>query len=190
MPTLREFAYALYGVFRFARFDSGAMAWFGTDAGSCRRSFFAAVVVAPFYYAVLLVNYASDPGTIGALRFVAVETCAYVIHWVAYPLLMVQVCRMIDRENRLFVYITAQNWVAVPQNLIYLLAILLAQAGLVGIAAANTIGIVLFLVIAAYDWFVAKTALGIGTLAAVLLVGVGIFLNIFIRAFADMILLG
>ena len=54
IPTAGETLRALYGAYRLARLDAGGMAYFDSSIGGFWRSFFAAVLVVPFY-ALLLV---------------------------------------------------------------------------------------------------------------------------------------
>jgi len=49
VPSAREMMYALYGAYRLARFDAGGMRYFDASIDGFWRSFFAAVLIAPFY---------------------------------------------------------------------------------------------------------------------------------------------
>lgn len=188
MLTLREIVYALYGAIRLARADASGMGYFDATRAGFWRSFYAAALVAPLYAAVLIARMATDPAAPSPLPFAIVEASAYVIHWVAYPLLMVTVCRRIGCEQKYVGYIVAYNWAAVLQNVLFLPLTLLGILGAFGTGVANFALASAFALILLYDWFIARTALGLGNLQAIPLVIAGLFLNLFIGAASESLL--
>lgn len=184
MLTVREFVSSVYGAVLLARFDARGMGFFETSPGGFWRSFYAAVLLAPLYSMVMLAHLAEGTGGEFGLRFVVAVASAYVIHWVAFPLLMVTVCRQIDREQHYRPYVVALNWCALLQNAVFLPLTLLAVKGALG-PAAGLLGGAAFIFILAYDWFVTRTALRIGGPAAAMLVLLAVGVDVLISATLD-----
>ena len=183
MPSASQVMYALYGAYRLARFDAAGMRYFETSIEGFWRSFFAAVIVAPPYAVLLLLRYRNEFAEVDPLRYLCVETIAYVIAWVLFPLVMVTVAEFLERRERYLGYIVAYNWAAVLQNLFYLPFAMLSRDGGAEIGALDFFSLVAFGAIMVYTWFVTKTALDVpgGTAAAVVVLDLvlGVFLNLF-----------
>ena len=56
MPSLAEVARAIYGAWRLMLFDADGMTFFDLSTGGFWRSFFAAVVVAPLYAVLVVID--------------------------------------------------------------------------------------------------------------------------------------
>ena len=181
MITAREVVVSLYGALRLARFDAGGMAFFDTSRDGFWRSFYAALLVAPLYLAVLLVRFASGEVEADALRYLVVEASGYTIHWVAFPLIMFTACRAMEREERYVPFIVAYNWAAVIQNAVFLPVALFGFLDVFPENFSILVGGILFSAILVYDWFVARTALQVSALIAGLIVAFGLFLNLFVN---------
>ena len=188
MPTAGETLRALYGAYRLARLDAGGMAYFDASIGGFWRSFFAAVVVAPFYALLIEMRYRTGVVEAAAARFAAVEIIAYVIAWVAFPLAMVSVARVLEREERYLGYIVAYNWAAVLQNALYLPIAMIGVAGGVGAGSANAAGLVALFLILGYSWFVARTALAVAAGTAAAVVALDLVLGVVINSVAESML--
>ena len=120
MISAREVLTALYGALRLARFDPSGLDFFEQTETGFWRSFFAAVLVAPFYLMLTSIRYSGLTETVPFVRFLAIETIAYVIAWVAFPLLMAALTRSLGREAHYIRTIVAYNWAAVWQNALYM----------------------------------------------------------------------
>ncbi len=185
MISAREVASSLYGALRLARLDAGGMAFFNRSLEGFWRSFFAAVIVAPGY-AVLTIR-ELDPALAAArpVRVFLVEAIAYIIGWVAFPLVMAYVCDLLEREERYIGFIVAYNWAVVVQMAGFLLVSGLASAPFLSGLAAHLLVFAAFLAILFYQWFIARTALGIETGRAIMVVGVDLALVVLIAAVAS-----
>ena len=86
MLNTRELAASVYGAYRLARLDPNGLRFFDASPAGARRSFYAAAIVAPFYALMLAVG-APEPAS-DTLRFSLVEGIAYVLSWVAYPVIV------------------------------------------------------------------------------------------------------
>ncbi len=188
MPSAQEAVLSLYGAYRLARFDARGMTYFETSIEGFWRSFFAAVIVAPFYAVLLFMRYAASETGVGAMRFASVEAIAYVIAWVAFPLAMVFLARVLKREERYLGYIVAYNWAAVLQNGLYLPLGMLGVTAAVPVGAANVLGLIALSLILVYTWFIARVALNVGAGPAAALVALDLVLSVFINAVASAML--
>lgn len=185
MPTSKEIFTGLYGAYRLAHFDDRGMQYFDATIRGFWRSFFAAVLVAPLFLALVLVRYPTLAKEVALSRFVVIEAIAYIIAWVAFPVVMVSVARAIDRDHYFIRYIVAYNWAAVLQNALYLPIAIMASAGILADAAATTLGLLALLAIVIYVWFITRTALDIPPGLAAGIVGMDFLLSVVINAIAD-----
>ena len=76
------------------------------------KSFFAAVIVAPFYFFVLMQQFQMGGGEGSPAHFLAIQAIAYVVAWVLFPFVFAFHQYQMARElNEMLV---AQNKPAVP----------------------------------------------------------------------------
>ena len=173
---------ALYGAYRLARADTGGMSYLNTSLEGFWQSFFAAVLVAPLFFLLLIIRLnVSDIGA-SALRFLALEGIAYVIGWILFPLVVFYLAQVLERERLYCGFIVAYNWASVLQNAIYLPFATLFELGMVGGSSAELINLTLLCLVLAYTWFVTKTALNVAGIVAcgvvILDVGLWIIVNL------------
>lgn len=185
MVTSREVVTALYGAYRLARFDPSGLDFFDATIAGFWRSFYAAVLVAPVYLLLLLIRYAQLAEQISPFRFFAIEVIAYVIAWVAFPLIMASLARTLGRDAFFIRYIIAYNWGAVLQNALYLPIAMLATGGLLAGPSANALGFLALSLILVYVWFITRTALEVAGGIAAAIVGLDLLLSIFINGYAE-----
>ncbi len=185
MLSAREAATSLYGAYRLARFDARGMTYFETSLAGFWRSFFAAVIVAPLYAVLLLLRHGAGETAVDGVRFAAVEAIAYVIAWVAFPLVMVYLVRVLNREERYLGYIVAYNWAAVLRNALYMPVFML---GVTGTVPAGPLILIALSVVFVYIWFIARVALDVGAWTAVALVALDFVLSVFIDVVASSML--
>ena len=145
------------------------------------RSFTAAILIAPLFALLLTIRYHVNEAGVSLLRFTAIETIAYVVSWVAFPLLLFHLTDILGIGHRFIRYIVAYNWASVLQNLLYLPFALLVEAHLVQGAGSTFFGIILLGLVLLYTWFVTRTALEVTNLLAAGLVMIDLVLSIFIN---------
>src|SRR5215469_3477707 len=105
-----EVQLAIVGSLRLARGDRGGLSFFDRSVDGFWRSFRAAVIAYPLYLALLSMRVTdAEWERSGALLIATVETIAYVIAWVAFPLIMLTVTRWIGRANRFFDFMVPYN---------------------------------------------------------------------------------
>lgn len=188
MITIRESFSALYGAGRLARFEADGMAFFDVSANGAMRSFYAALIVAPFYGILLAMRFPMDRLGAGALRYTVVEIITYVVSWVAFPVIMASLAKFIEREEKYPGFIVAYNWASVLQNALYISVSVLAASGAISGEIANVLGIGVLIVVLIYSWFVATTALDLGAVTAAGVVILDLVLSVFINAFSETLL--
>ena len=155
-----ELQLALTGCLRLARGDRGGLSCFDRSLDGFWRSFRAAVICYPLYLVLLAMRVSvAEWQTSGGWRIVMVETIGYVVAWVAFPLLMLNVVRWIGREHRFFEFMVPYNWCQVPQSALFVLVGLESASGILSIQASQAIDIVAALATLVYEWFIARVAL-------------------------------
>jgi hypothetical protein len=188
MLTVREASTALYGAFRLARLDAGGLSFFDASVDGFWRSFYAALLVAPLYLLLVLVRYVTEFGEASSVRYVLVESIAYAISWLAFPVLMDVVSGFLGRRERYIRYIVAYNWAAVLQNALYLPIVIFGITGAIPQGAASTLAVVALALIFAYIWFITRSALAVPGPTAAGIVVADFLLSVLIQATADRLL--
>jgi hypothetical protein len=102
MASLSEVSSALHGAWRLAFLDRAGMAYFDRSERGFWQSFSAAVLVYPAFLVLLGLHVADAQWEAsGSARIILVETIGYVISWVGFPLLMLEVARfLVDAGGR------------------------------------------------------------------------------------------
>jgi hypothetical protein len=177
-----EIASSLYGTYRLARGDVKGMGFFNISEEGFWHSFTAALLVAPPFIILLAVRYLVSEGDANLLRYTSIHAVAYVIGWVAFPLLIFYLVDILNIGQRFMLYIIAYNWASVLQNILYLPFAILVEAHLLNGSAASFIGIFLLGLVFLYIWFITKTTLEISTFLAIGFVVIDLTLSIFINS--------
>ena len=165
MISLREISSSLFGASRLAAGHTDGMEFFNRTTEGFWHSFFAAVLVAPGYFILGLIDSESIP--VVPVHDAMVWILAYVIEWVAYPSLMIAVARLLEREDRYIGYIVAYNWGRVPPMLLFLAVTIIVNGLGFGAMFAGLVGITALGLVLTYYWFITRTALDVpGTTAA------------------------
>jgi hypothetical protein len=177
----QEARLALAGTLRLAVGDRSALACFDRTLDGFWRSFRAAVICYPLYLVLLAMRVSvAEWQRSGGWRIVIVETIGYVIAWVAFPLLMVNVTRWIGRAYRFFDFMVPYNWCQVPQSLLFVLVGIESGSGLLSANASETIDVVAAVATLVYEWYIARIALETTGSAAGFVVLVDLVLGVFL----------
>jgi hypothetical protein len=168
MLTARDLSHGLFGAWRLARLDRGAMAYFDATIDGFWKSFWAAAIVAPAFVVMTAfsLSQANLPERFGFVEIALVEASRYVIAWVAFPLLMTTVADLLQRGERYVGFIVAYNWAQVVEMAVVLPVFLFVVASGLPASEPNAYYTVLFFAITLYYWFIARTALQISGWAA------------------------
>ncbi len=163
------------------------MRWFDRTIEGVWRSFRVAGLVAPGWALVLYLHDLSGSPPPDLARYVVAQATAYVMLWVAFPLVLAHLAPIIDREEELADFIVAYNWSAIPQMAIMLpLAFLLStQTDVSGwIQALVLVGRLALFV---YEWFIVRTALRLGGFAAAGVVVLDLLISVTIGEIGDLL---
>lgn len=185
MSGLSKTLNALYGAYRLARFDAGGLNHFEATKAGFWHSFKAALIVLPMYLIIIYIRWTHPGIEASGLQYFTVEIIAYVIGWTAYPVVMIYIVKLLEREKNYKRCIIAYNWAAVFQNLIY------TPVAIFGLSNAHGAGLLtLFtvMIILSYSWFVAKAALDIKPLTAWLIVVIDILISVIFGQWVDALL--
>ncbi len=184
MPSLSEIIAALYGALRLGRFDPRGLSYFVATVEGFWRSFFAAILVAPIFSVTVLVQFADAEITAPRMAFGVVEVLAYVVSWLAYPVVIEWLTRQLKCRDRFLAYMTAYNWSAVVQHVIIGTIILLAGTEALPSSLGQIVWITGTIYLLAYVWFIARIALAVRPLAASAIVAVDLLLSFLIGSIA------
>jgi hypothetical protein len=164
--SLAEVASGVYGVWRLAWFDAGGMRYLDRSLDGFWRSFRVAILAAPFTALLVALDFPDRHLTGGWFMILAGESIAYVIGWVAFPLLAYYGTEMVDRRPQYFGLIVAYNWSNLIQLAAVLFASLVAHSGILPVVASQGLILAADIAILVYEWFIFRTALALPGLAA------------------------
>jgi len=178
MVSAVEVARSAYGAWRLARLDPNGMAHFNASREGAINSFAVAVLVLPFYLVFLAIDWAGTDLPVG--RIAVVEAIAYVIGWTAFPVLCLPILRLLDRDDRLYGFLSAYNWSHLVQMAVIFPVFLIVAGPGIGPATAM-LALLARIAVLVYEGYVIKTALNVSAAQAAALVlldvAVGLTLN-------------
>jgi hypothetical protein len=170
MITVHEATSALYGASRLARFDGSGSRYFDDSLRGFWHSFYAAALAAPFYAVLVYADFSADPDQTDLFRYGLAQALGYVVGWVIFPLAMIGVSRLLDRETKYVRYIVAYNWSAVVQAAVFTPFGMLSGFSGPELSWASFPAILAMGYLLVYAWFVAKEGLAITSFQAVAIV--------------------
>lgn len=176
-----EVQLALTGALRLARGDRGGLACFDRSLDGFWRSFRAAVIAYPLYLVLLAMRVTlAQWERSGGFVIITVETIAYIIGWVAFPLVMLAVAQRLGRAHRYFEFMVPYNWSQVPQSALFVLVGLGTESGLTGSPAAEAIEVAAGAAVLVYEWFIARVGLEVTSLSAALVVCIDLAVGVIV----------
>lgn len=180
---IREAIVSLYGAWRLARLDPRGIELFDRSEAGAVRSFAAAVPVLPLYVLAALMLAPRGPTT-HPLRWLSVQAIAYVLSWVAYPVAAESLTRVMGCRSRFAGYLSAYNWSMVLQNVALLPLTLLTILQVLPDDVMQFLWLAAIAAIMGWLWFIARSALAVGGLAAAGLVVVDELISMLIDSLA------
>ena len=181
-----EMRLALVGALRLAKGDRGGLSCFDRSLDGFWRSFRAAVIAYPLYLILLMMRVTiAEWERSGGFYIIVVETIAYVIAWVAFPLAMLTVTRWLNRSHRFFDFMVPYNWSQLPQSALFVLVGLQSTSDAISTQPAQVIEIAAAIAVLVYEWFIARVALETTAAAAALVVLVDLVLGVLISHVAS-----
>ena len=185
MLSLREASYALFGAWRLAHFDLQGTAYFDRSPQGALRSFWVAAILLPAYAVMVLLHLIERPPALGPAALVLVHGIAYLVGWTAYPVAVLWLARLLDREAERFGYIAMYNWSQLLVMVIVLPISALRVGQMLPEGLTGLLELTVNLAVMAYLWFIARAGLRVGPLAAVGLVAVDITISMMVLSIAD-----
>ncbi|MDP6706608.1 MAG: hypothetical protein QF893_09720 [Alphaproteobacteria bacterium] len=174
MPNGQEIVSSIYGAWRILRFDPGALTHFNQTVEGFWRSFFAALLVAPAYLVSSLVRFfslpAEDTAEVDPLAFLTLRLLGFALAWIAFPVAMIWLTRLLQFGQRYVVYIIVWNWSSVVAMAIMLPLVILLSLGVFPEGIAGGIMIFAFGCVLFYAYLVARVGLECGTGTAIAIV--------------------
>lgn len=177
MIALADVVRGLGGAWRLAHFDRAGQGWIDATAAGFVRSFAAAAIVAPGWVLLKLIVWSDAPTPAAIDWSVApfVLPSAYIVLWVAYPLLMAGVADVLGRGERWVAFVVANNWMQIVQLAVALPATVVIA--LLGPPWAIPVALAAQALLAAWSWFLARVMLDIGGLPAAFVVVIDLVLS-------------
>lgn len=186
-----EIARSIRGAFRIAMLDADAPRWFNLSVEGFWRSFLAPVMLAPFYFGLILYDAGAGAGAgAGAAAegvdaadpdgLILLRVLSFTLGWVVYPLAMIPIARMLQLGGAYVPYIIMWNWSAVPQAALMvpaLLAVEIMQPRAAGLLFMSAMLTVLF-----YGYLVARAGLRCAPATAAGVVVLDLVLSLLINA--------
>ncbi len=180
MLTIRELVRSVYGAWRLAHLDPGGMVFFDATVEGFWRSFRVAILLLPIELLALGLRLGMQPSEAGLGRIVTVDLIGYAIGWMAFPLAAYYLVAALGREKEYVGYIVAYNWSSILQMGVHLIVLTLAAGQMLPDVVLNLLEWIVLAALLGYVWFIAKTALKIGNLPAVGLVGIDLMISFLI----------
>jgi hypothetical protein len=175
-------AAGLAGAWRLARLDRSGMRYFEATPEAFWRSFQAAIIAAPIYVVLVLLRSDDHPLSPDPVRAALIETIGYVIQWTAFPLAAWYLTRAFNVSGRYFGFMVAYNWANVLQFIAFLPVALLSASGMAAGGFVNIVALLFTAAVVYYQYFIARTALGIDALPALAFVAADFMIGLFLDA--------
>lgn len=181
--------HALMTAFRVARFDNNAVDDFDQSVDGFFRSFFGIVLAAPLYSIAVMAQHriaeelaeaSGESLPVTGAGFYLIEWGAYVVNWIALPVVMILITRLIGVAPRYVPFIVAYNWgscFVLALSAIPYFFYLLGVIPLIGVALLYYPVVIFALV---YHWRIARDGLQIPGLTAAGIVLLDLLLSILI----------
>ncbi|MEM7043705.1 MAG: hypothetical protein AAF543_12915 [Pseudomonadota bacterium] len=182
MPDRQEIFASLYGAWRLACFDESGMSHFNISVEGFWRSFFAAVILAPFYMLSIGQDFMLPEGGF-SFWAAMVHFLTYAVSWILFPLVAFFATDLLGLGQRFTALVVAVNWTSV-----LIFGLLTISFGLVAMVQQAVAELALFILTTAlivYHWFVIKTALDSTAAIAIAFVLFNFLLGAMLHQVAD-----
>jgi len=188
VPGLNEIYASLRGSFELALGRAGGLAYFENSFDAFWRSFTVIILIAPIYAVHVLAEHTNlvtgemaDPETFSTNLYFIMKAFVLVIDWLAFPVLMVVIARLLNLTAGYGVYITVFNW----SSLLIVLALtppfVAWTFGIIGDLPANILTLGILMLVLRFRWFTARIALGASPVKATGLVFIEFLLSVLIN---------
>jgi len=155
----KEIAKTLHGLFLIIKFDNNFVNLFDNSEKYFWKSFYAAIIVAPFQFIYewgLYINLDEKPPLI---RIIPIEILEYIILWLLFPLVMNYIVKVINREDKYFNYIIAYNWFQMGISITIMPFVILSIFNLLPSIIGSLFETLIFIIFVLYNIFIARETL-------------------------------
>jgi len=192
---LVEITKSINGAWRIARMDQNALNYFNISIEGFWRSFLAVLIVLPLYVVFLVLNLGQLSGmelptgsATSKELYVAIKLAAHILGWLAFPIVMIPISRLMDLSQSYVPYIIVWNWSNVLVMAVILPAVLLfppsAQSG----QSAKLILMAAQITVLFYGYLVARAGLQCKILTAIGVVMLDLLLGLLFNLLAGRLL--
>ena len=176
-PSLGEVSVALYGAWRLMRFDPNGLNYFVTTRDAFWKSFYAAVLCLPG----IMITIQAANGGLSTLHGLISHGLAYLVGWVALPVVLHGICEVIGKQHHFIRCVIAINWSLVLQTYFFLpFSLMSSFEQAPGIWAFASLAALLFVLV--YEGYIFHRSLEVTTLAAAGLVAVDVALSLLLSS--------
>lgn len=189
VPTRQEIANNLNGVWLLVKRDRGGVSWLDGSVDGFWKSFFAAVMLAPFYALMLWMARYSTMAEADLTAVILIEGVAYIGAWMFWPLVASEICRFLDPGMDARTYIVACNWSEVWIMALRLPLLTLAVSGIFSDGAYAFLSLIAMGAVIYYRYIIARETLPAATPLAIGLAITDMMAGILWRMGTDMAVL-
>ncbi len=189
VPNRAEIESSLYGAWRLARLDPGGLNYLNLTIDGFWRSFFVIVPLLPLQ--LLLAWLVADPDAVAALGaggWILIRGFLSIFAWLFFLGTMAPLSRTLGLSNNYPTYVIAWNWASAVQMGFLLPIGLLFGLGLLSPQLGGLLLLAAWLAIIAYDFVIARLALGADRLTAAGVVIYSVVLELVIESAAEALL--
>ena len=148
---------------------------FGSSPDNAKQSFAAAIVALPIYAVLLFIGPDAVVTQRSGVESALIHFVFYVLLWTAWPFVAIVAAHLSGRRERYFHYLTAFNWSMTIQASVWLAAyVLTLTLGLEGSLARLTT-VAAITIVALYHIHILREAMDLGTLQALWIAMVNLF---------------
>ena len=192
---LVEITQSLNGAWRIARMDQNALNYFNMSIEGFWRSFLAVLIVLPLYVVFLVLNLGQLSGmelptgsATSKELYVAIKLAAHILGWLAFPVVMIPISRLMDLSQSYVPYIIVWNWSNVLVMAVILPAVLLFPPSAQSDQSAKLILMAAQITVLFYGYLVARVGLQCKILTAIGVVMLDLLLGLLFNLLAGRLL--
>jgi hypothetical protein len=156
---------SIRAAWRLALFDRSAIADFNLTMSGFSRSFLVYVFLAPVYLLIMLM--VQQTAEIPVETLITAKLVSYVLRIASTVVVAAFLCHLLRVGDRFVTLIVATNWATVLQLGLWFVTTFAVSRGLPGGKAADLLQMSVTIALLFYVWFITRTALEVGVLAAV-----------------------
>ena len=171
----------LYGTLFLASFRNVGFKYLGSSLREFWQSFYASAIILPFFIILVIIRFDNLIITDGFLRYLSLDLCSYALSWLIFPFLMINLTQLLECEKSYFKFLIAYNWSMVPQNILYILIILLGSNDFFSAEITTNLVFLLLIWSFAFTWFVVRETLMVTSIKAIAIVVIDFLLSLIIE---------